>query len=678
MKSIIAALCCAVTVCGLSARQSADLKLTGTIIGTELSGDASGNATTTENTKGMAFDGDFSTYFKAYIAPDEWGYNRTWVGLDLGQPHVLTGVGYAARQNRSYKLSLAVVEGANSPDFSDAMPLYVIRDGNTPDNQMTYADIDVSRGFRYVRFMSGPSAACNFAEIEFYGYPGEGDDSHFFQLTDLPTVVINTEGMQMMQYKDHKLNSTVHIIADGGTYLLSKTDTECKGRGNASWTDFPKKPMRLKFDKKQQVLPDAAAKCKKWTLIPNYGDKTLMRNRLAFDMSRGIDLGYTPYCRFVDVIFNGEYQGCYQLCDQVEVNPGRIEITEMETGDIAGTELTGGYLVEIDAYAEQEISWFSSDRGIPVTIKSPDEDEITPEQSAYITDYFNKFESAAFADNFTDPEQGYRKYLDLDSFLKYLIIGELDGNTDYYWSIYMSKERGSDRFVTGPVWDVDLGFDNDQRIYPISGKNDFLYRSGGSVASGSTRELADRIVKQDAGAKERLTYLWSDARTNRHYNPVYYCKLADRYAAQLEASQQLNFRRWDILNSRVHQNPVALGSYEAEVGRLKDYLEYRFAQLDRIIGLVDVPVTDPDVDQEALDGEDVPGGVPSVISDGGSIHADGACVRFTGLSGAYRIFTATGGLASAGDCSAGLSAALAPGLYVVTTDAGVSAKVVIR
>ena len=149
-----------------------DAKLSGTIIGTELSGDAAGNATTTENTKEMAFDGDFNTYFKAYISDDEWDYNRTWVGLDLGEPHVITRIGFASRKMRSYKLQLAVVEGANEPDFSDAMPIYMIRDDKTPSGHMTYADINVSRGFRYVRFMSGPSAACNFAEIEFYGHPG--------------------------------------------------------------------------------------------------------------------------------------------------------------------------------------------------------------------------------------------------------------------------------------------------------------------------------------------------------------------------------------------------------------------------------------------------------------------------------------------------------------------------
>ena len=653
-----------------------DVKLSGTIIGTELSGDAVGNATTTKNTKEMAFDGDFNTYFKAYIAGDEWDYNRTWVGLDLGEPHVITRIGFASRKMRSYKLQLAVVEGANEPDFSDAMPLYMIRDDKTPSGRMTYADINVSRGFRYVRFMSGPSAACNFAEIEFYGHPGEGDDSQLFQLTNLPLVVVNTEGMRMMQSKDDKINSTVHIISEGGTKLLSKKDTECKGRGNASW-NFPKKPMRLKFEKKQNALPDAPAKCKKWTLINNYGDKSLMRNKIAFHMSRGIGLSYTPYCQFVDLIFNGEYQGCYQLCDQVEVNPGRVEITEMTPDDIEGEALTGGYFIEIDAYANQEASWFESLRGIPVTIKSPDDDEITPEQSAYIKDYFNKFETAVFTYGFTSETTGYRKYLNLDSFLQYFIVGELDGNTDYFWSIYMSKERGEEKFVVGPVWDVDLGFDNDYRTYPIANKTDFIYRSGGSVASSAVKRLVDRILVSDTKARERLKYLWSDARVNRHYNPTYYCKLVDRYAEQLAQSQELNFKRWNILGENVHMNPAVSGSYEGEVQRVKDYLNERFAQLDRIIGTVEVEVTNPDIDQEELEDDDT-GAVEQVkTANRCRVAVDGACVRFIDTEGDYAIYTMSGTIADRGNCSRVLSRPLESGIYIVVTPGG-TAKLIVK
>ena len=143
----------------------------------------------------------------------------------------------------------------------------------------------------------------------------------------------------------------------------------------------------MKFDEKQQLL-DAPAKAKKWTLINNYGDKTLMRNILAFELSRRFGLAYTPYCHPVDVVLNGEYRGCYQLCDQIEVNKNRVNITEMEPEDVDLPELSGGYLIEVDAYASTEASHFYSTLGTPVTIKAPYDEDIVNAQTRYITDYW--------------------------------------------------------------------------------------------------------------------------------------------------------------------------------------------------------------------------------------------------------------------------------------------------
>ena len=222
--------------------------------------------------------------------------------------------------------------------------------------------------------------------------------------------------------KENQVVSQLTIISDDGTNLLSEPGAT-RERGNAS-RDFPKKPYRIKFDKKQNVL-DAPAKAKKWTLINNYGDKTLMRNLLAFELSRRMGLSYTPYGTAVDVLLNGEYKGCYQLCDQVEIDKNRVAITEMTPEDNQGSALTGGYLIEVDAYANQEKSWFNSNKGNPVTIKSPDEDEITANQKQYIRNFFNQMEN------------NWAAYLDLNSFLRHFLVGELSGNTDTYWSVFM-------------------------------------------------------------------------------------------------------------------------------------------------------------------------------------------------------------------------------------------------
>ena len=551
--------------------------LDGKIIGSQWSVDYDNNNAKSErvNTKGNVFDGDFNTYFASY---DRSG---TWVGLDLGEKYVINKIGYSPRLSHQNRVRLAVIEGANNADFSDAIPIHVIKEAGV-EKEMNYAEINCSRGFRYVRYVTPNDVRCNLAELAFYGEKGEGDDSQFYQITNLPTVVINTKGAQEVTSKEEELSSVVYIVSGEGKKLLATEKTGVRGRGNASW-NFPKKPYRLKFDEKQQLL-DAPAKAKKWTLINNYGDKTLMRNILAFELSRRFGLAYTPYCHPVDVVLNGEYRGCYQLCDQIEVNKNRVNITEMEPEDVALPELSGGYLIEVDAYASTEASHFYSTLGTPVTIKSPDDEDIVNAQTRYITDYFNRMENAVFASNFADPETGYRRYLDLDSFLKHFMVGEMSGNTDTYWSVYMTKDRESDKFFTGPVWDFDIAFDNDQRTYPIEAHTDYIFASKGSVASEAMRRMVNRIVKEDDGARQRLLELWSEARNTKGIDETSLLEYVDKTVELLNESQKLNFLRWNILSERVHENPQASGSYEGEVAIVKNFIRKRLPQLDGFIG----------------------------------------------------------------------------------------------
>ena len=551
--------------------------LDGKIIGSQWSVDYDNNNAKSErvNTKGNVFDGDFNTYFASY---DRSG---TWVGLDLGEKYVINKIGYSPRLSHQNRVRLAVIEGANNADFSDAIPIHVIKEAGV-EKEMNYAEINCSRGFRYVRYVTPNDVRCNLAELAFYGEKGEGDDSQFYQITNLPTVVINTKGAQEVTSKEEELSSVVYIVSEEGKKLLATEKTGVRGRGNASW-NFPKKPYRLKFDEKQQLL-DAPAKAKKWTLINNYGDKTLMRNILAFELSRRFGLAYTPYCHPVDVVLNGEYRGCYQLCDQIEVNKNRVNITEMEPEDVTLPELSGGYLIEVDAYASTEASHFYSTLGTPVTIKSPDDEDIVNAQTRYITDYFNRMENAVFASNFADPETGYRRYLDLDSFLKHFMVGEMSGNTDTYWSVYMTKDRESEKFFTGPVWDFDIAFDNDQRTYPIEAHTDYIFASKGSVASEAMRQMVNRIVKEDEGARQRLLELWSEARNTKGIDETSLLEYVDKTVELLNESQKLNFLRWNILSERVHENPQASGSYEGEVAIVKNFIRKRLPQLDGFIG----------------------------------------------------------------------------------------------
>lgn len=627
--------------CNFIHAQSTELK--GTVIGSAKANYASGDAS-------MAFDGNLSTFYASDVR------SNTYAGLDLGEKHIITKVGYASRKDWPQRMQLGVFEGANSPDFTDAVPLYMIKE--TPkDNVMTYADVNVSRGFRYVRYVGPNNVRCNVAELKFYGTKGEGDDTKLYTPTNLPLVVIHTDKAQAITSKEVYVPGIVSVVSEGGAKVYSDS-LGIRGRGNASW-DFPKKPYKLKLANKKKLL-GMPAKAKKWTLINNYGDKTLIRNVLAFHLSECLGMEYTPAARMVDVMVNGEYEGTYQLCDQIEIKKNRVGITEMTPGDNAVPAITGGYLVEIDAYAGQEKSTFTtSTYQLPVTIKSPGDDEITTQQYNYVKNAF----SVMTARVASSTPSIFRKYIDTKSFMKHFIVGELSGNTDTYWSVYMYKDRDSTRFYTGPVWDFDLAFENDARTHPISDISGYLYASSkSSVASGGIRSFVSRIITTD---KPQLRKIWSKARYDRGLNIDDLNAYLDSLQTLVNESQKLNFIRWPIMNTLVHQNYQITGSYEGEMKTIRDYLEYRIPWLDNMIGLTPVGIESRQIaggDIRAVDGGIAVGG-----------FGNGAKVNIYDTSGMQvAAQTVAGGAATI---------SLQPGVYVVKITAGsqtLRKKIVVR
>ena len=632
-------------------------KLTGTVIGTPKGYDYDRHvASTTVNTRDFAFDGDLSTYFAASTT------SGGWVGLDLGKSYVITKIGFAAstRSSGSSNTKLGLFEGANLPDFSDALPLLMIKEAASA-NKVTYVDIDVSRSFRYVRYKGTDGSRSMMAELEFWGVFSAGSDRQFYQVTNLPTVVVHTLSGDDPVDKINELESHISIISDDGKTIFEQDGTS-RLRGNNSMT-HPKKPYRIKFNEKQRPL-DAPAKAKKWTLINNYGDKTLLRNCLAFEISRRMGLGYTPWCRPVDVIMNGEYKGCYQLCDAIDIRKHRVDIYEMDSTCTEGDLLTGGYLIEIDAYASKEPKHFTSTRSTPVTVKYPDDEDILTVQFNYIRQYYNTFESSFYKTNWKDHEQGYRQYLNLPSFHRHFLVGELSGNTDTYWSTYMYKDRYDTQFYVEPVWDFDLAFENDNRTYPICNQTDYIYRTKGSHA-GNFNAIVDRIVITDTESAADLRELWANARYFYGINTEELQAYVDSVADELSESQQLNFIRWPIMNQKVHQNPRLWGSYEAEVKNVRDYIDRRIAWMDKKLKY-DAQAFEDDIAEKA-------GAKPQP-----EIHVWERRVFVSGIPGGtpYKVFSARGSLEAQG-ISGKEGPLLNPGIYIINIY-GQAYKILVR
>lgn len=273
--------------------------------------------------------------------------------------------------------------------------------------------------------------------------------------TGLPIVFINTPNNVVITSKHEWLEplSTIAIITPDGNIDYEANDLAIKGRGNATWNAFPKKPYALKLGSKSDIL--GMKKHKRWCLLANWMDRTNLRNDIAFYIAKKTRLAWTPDGRFVEVVLNGNHIGNYYLCEQIRVDKNRVNINEMTENDIEGDALTGGYLMELDTYYDEVNKYYSETRHLPYMFKEPDEKTLQPNQFAYMQNFINQLESILYADNWLDNRE-YVDYMDIGSFIDYWFVYELSTNTEpkHPKSTYMYKDKLGKLFA-GPVWDFD-------------------------------------------------------------------------------------------------------------------------------------------------------------------------------------------------------------------------------
>ena len=280
--------------------------------------------------------------------------------------------------------------------------------------------------------------------------------------SSLARVYINTPNEVGITSKTTWLKDcSIRIINEDGEEDLNVT-TSIRGRGNSTWT-YPKKPYAIKLDSKEEVL--GMPKHKRWVLLANWMDRTLLRNDIAFEMGRRV-MSWAPRGEFVEVYLNGKHQGCYYLCEHIKVDKNRVNVDELdEDSDFTDeSQVTGGYILEFDTYGpSDEINYFYTRiKNYPVTIKEPDEDVITSWDHlgySYIQGYVNNIEQLLEddKDNLTRWDE-VEKLIDVNSYIDWWMIHELAYNREplHPKSSYMYKKR-DDKLYAGPVWDFDYG-----------------------------------------------------------------------------------------------------------------------------------------------------------------------------------------------------------------------------
>ncbi len=381
-----------------------------------------------------------------------------------------------------------------------------------------------------------------------------------FSDTGLPAVYVSTGGAPIVN-KENYVSGEMRIVRGFGNESLHVGTLGIRGRGNSTW-HMPKKPYRIRLDEGDDLL--GMPSNRHWALIANYADRSLMRNDVAFEISRRLDIKYTPRQVYVDLVLNGEYLGNYNLTEHIREGTHRVDIDEDN----------GGYILEADGYAQQEPEHFFTPRGMPITIKFPDEDDITGDQRSFITSYYRAFEEALFSDDFGGEDNNYQEYFDLESFVNYYLANELAGNPDLWWSMRMYKRSASDpKIYVGPVWDFDLGFNNDNRLGDAQRKS--------MIGEAHDPKVWIQRISTDPAFKAAVRERWNEVKDAQMASITDY---VTQQASRLQHSQQLNFRRWPILsNQGIHLSWYVGSTFQDYTDFMKAYLEQRMSWMDGYI-----------------------------------------------------------------------------------------------
>jgi hypothetical protein len=328
-----------------------------------------------------------------------------------------------------------------------------------------------------------------------------------------------------------------------------------------------------------------------WILFAPYNDKTLMRDVLAYKLAR--DLGrYAPRTKYFELIIDDEYLGLYVLIEKIKRDKNRVDISKLDPDENSGDDVTGGYILKIDKFSGNGGEGFLSrikpvgstqNQQIFFQYDYPEPEVITVEQQRYIKQFIEEFEFALSGVGYDDPQQGYRAYIDVESFIDFMIINEVSKNVDgYRLSTYLHKDRNTNggKLKMGPVWDFNLGFGNAD--YCTSGEpTGFVYEFNSvcpddffQVPVWWKKLLVDSYFRK--ALKERWNYLRAEKfKTSRIHAYI------DSVATALDESQQRNFTKWPVLGQWIWPNLYVGNTYEEEVSQLKYWVKTRMEWLDR-------------------------------------------------------------------------------------------------
>ncbi len=329
-----------------------------------------------------------------------------------------------------------------------------------------------------------------------------------------------------------------------------------------------------------------------WVLYAPYNDISLLRNVLTYHLWN--EMGHWgPRTRFCEVILNNEYVGVYVLMESIKRGPSRLDIAKLTAADTSGRDLTGGYIMKIDKVnSATDLSFISkvkstNNQNITWLHDYPDSEDIVNSQKNYIQKYIDSVELSIAANNFSDPVNGYRKFLSLNSFIDYFLINEFSRNIDAYKasSFFYKEKLQSDgtkgMFKAGPIWDYNFAFGN-AGFCSGAQTNGWMY--DGCVPATLPTPTMWRRLLQDTNYLNAVKCRYLELRKTI-LDTAYIMQYLNRYALDtLDAPQKRHFAKWRILGTNPGGfNAYIATSYVDEMNRLRTWIRNRLAWMDQFM-----------------------------------------------------------------------------------------------
>lgn len=451
----------------------------------------------------------------------------------------------------------------------------------------------------------------SLAFLLLFSLPFISTQAQNFESSNLPIVVINSDGKTIVD--EPKVNVKMGIIDNGAgnrNYYKNPFNNNLpdpfnnfdgtvgiEHRGSASQF-FPKKPYGFETrdgTNKSIKVPILGMPAESdWILNASYTDKSLMRDVLTYHLSNQMGR-YASKTKYVELVLDGDYRGVYIMMEKIKRDANRIDIASLKPTDTDGDAITGGYILKIDKNTGTANAYWKSpypanhNMEINVMVEYPKKEVLTDGQYSYIKTHFTEFENVLKSANFKDPVNGYAKYIDVNSFIDYFLLTELNYNIDAFrLSVFFYKDRNSrdPKIKMGAPWDYDHAYGNanfcqgwETNHWAYDFIREFCPSEDKQVPFWWARLLEDR----DFCIKVRDR--WQQLRQNQ-WSTNTITSFIDQNAALLNESQARNFQRWPILGEWVWPNYYYGNTYQEEVNWFKNWTQQRLNWVDANISQI--------------------------------------------------------------------------------------------